>query len=65
MRGKPRQTLFSARLRNITCSLFIPTLELETVLRRQKLAVLIDHPLVEGATGGVRIDFYEAARRVG
>lgn len=39
----------------------IPVAELETVLRRQKVAILIDHPLVKGATGVVRIDFYDAA----
>lgn len=39
----------------------IPEAELETILTRQKTAILIDHPLVEGATGVVRIDFYDAA----
>jgi DNA-binding LacI/PurR family transcriptional regulator len=39
----------------------IPTSELKVVLRRQRVAILIDHPLVEGATGVVRIDFYDAA----
>src|SRR5215831_16247981 len=41
----------------------IPIPELESVLRRQKVAVLIDHPLVAGASGVVRIDFYNAARQ--
>ena len=39
----------------------IPTDELVGVLRQQKNAVLIDHLLVEGATGVVRINFYVAA----
>jgi LacI family transcriptional regulator len=39
----------------------IPIPELETILHRQKAAVLIDHPLVKGAAGVVRIDFYDAA----
>jgi LacI family transcriptional regulator len=39
----------------------IPTPELKVTLRRQKVAVLVDHPLVEGAAGVVRIDFYDAA----
>jgi LacI family transcriptional regulator len=39
----------------------IPDSELETILYRQKAAILIDHPLVEGANGVVRIDFYDAA----
>ncbi len=38
----------------------IPTEELETVLRRQKFAILIDQPRVVGATGVVRIDLYNA-----
>jgi DNA-binding LacI/PurR family transcriptional regulator len=39
----------------------IPISELETILHRQKAAVLVDHPLVKGAAGVVRIDFYDAA----
>lgn len=39
----------------------IPTQELETVLHRQKAAILVDHPFISGATGVVRIDFYDAA----
>jgi LacI family transcriptional regulator len=39
----------------------VPIPELESVLQRQKAAVLIDHPLIEGAAGVVRIDFYDAA----
>jgi LacI family transcriptional regulator len=35
--------------------------ELATVLERQEAAVLIDHPLIENASGVVRIDFYDAA----
>lgn len=41
----------------------IPTPELETVLYRQKTAILIDHPYVNGAAGVVRIDFYDAASK--
>lgn len=40
----------------------ITTSELAAVLYRHKVSVLIDHPLVAGATGVVRIDFYKAAR---
>lgn len=39
----------------------IPIPELETILYRHKIAVLIDHPPVQGAAGVVRIDFYSAA----
>jgi DNA-binding LacI/PurR family transcriptional regulator len=39
----------------------IPTQELETILARHRVAVLIDHPHVAGASGVVRIDFYKAA----
>jgi DNA-binding LacI/PurR family transcriptional regulator len=39
----------------------IPASELTAVLHRQRAIILIDHPLVEGATGVVRIDFYDAA----
>ncbi len=39
----------------------IPVPELEQTLQRQKAAVLIDHPPIEGAAGVVRIDFYDAA----
>ncbi|HEX2622557.1 MAG TPA: LacI family DNA-binding transcriptional regulator [Phototrophicaceae bacterium] len=39
----------------------IPIPELETILARQKGAILIDHPFVKGAAGVIRIDFYEAA----
>lgn len=38
----------------------IPAEELETFLRRQKVAILIDQPLVAGAAGVVRIDLYNA-----
>ncbi len=39
----------------------IPTLELEAVLHRHRNAVLVDHSFVSGASGVIRIDFYDAA----
>jgi LacI family transcriptional regulator len=39
----------------------IPTDELKPILRRQRASVLIDQPLIEGATGVVRINFHDGA----
>src|SRR5258708_16508947 len=39
----------------------LPIDELNSLLHRQKVAVLIDHRLIEGAAGVVHIDFYDAA----
>lgn len=39
----------------------IPTDELSAFLHRQKNSILVDHHFVDGATGVVRINFYDAA----